>query len=201
MTPMPAGRFLRDNAFLVAAVALPIVVVAFFMIATAIPRWRVPPPAYDLLVRAASYDQSRPRVLVEFDVRDGRVEGTARTVPENTFPPAWKLFLFEHETMTAREIPVRLPEISEGDPPRTFVVEGLANRRVIDQTRAPDGYELTSTSSGSPGFVGELFGMRRYDRSASITNQGRVVSLRLPTPSQYYSPLTGLGWLANEEVR
>jgi hypothetical protein len=198
---MRGGRLVRDNAFLVAAVALPMVIVVFFLVATAIPRWQVAPPAYDLLVRAASYEQTRPRVSVEFDVRDGRVEGTARVVPENTYPPGWKLFLFDHESMTTREIPVHIPEIAEGDPPRTFVVEALVDRRVIDQTRAPDGYELTSASGRSPGLVGELFGMRRYDRSASIVNRGRIVPLRLPVPYQYYLPVTSIGWLASEEVR
>jgi hypothetical protein len=96
---------------------------------------------------------------------------------------------------------VHIPEIAEGDPPRTFVVEALVDRRVIDQTRAPDGYELTSASGRSPGLVGELFGMRRYDRSASIVNRGRIVPLRLPVPYQYYLPVTSIGWLASEEVR
>jgi len=64
------GRFLRENAFLLAAVLLPLVVIGFFLVATAIPRWVVPAPAYDLLMRrAGAYDQTAPRVAVDFVLR------------------------------------------------------------------------------------------------------------------------------------
>ena len=42
-----SGRFLRENAFLAAAVCLPLLVVVFFVLASIIPRWLVAPPAYD----------------------------------------------------------------------------------------------------------------------------------------------------------
>ncbi len=48
-------RFVRDNAFLIAAVALPLVVVGFFLLFTAIPRWTVPPPQHDLLFSTTEY--------------------------------------------------------------------------------------------------------------------------------------------------
>src|SRR4026207_414357 len=72
------GRFVRRNAFLVAAVALPLVVVIFFLLAAAIPRWTVAPPDFDLVLRGTSYEQPAPRVSLEFDVRDGRVQATVR---------------------------------------------------------------------------------------------------------------------------
>jgi hypothetical protein len=50
-----AGRFVRDNPFLAAAVALPLVVVLFFLLSAALPRWTVP-PRYDLLLRTRAYD-------------------------------------------------------------------------------------------------------------------------------------------------
>ena len=42
------GRFIRDNAFMVAAIALPVLVAGLFILASAVPRWTVPPPSYDL---------------------------------------------------------------------------------------------------------------------------------------------------------
>src|SRR6188474_2962219 len=58
-------RFVRQNAFLVAAVALPLVVIIFFLLAAAIPRWTVAPPAFDLVLRGTSYEQPAPRVSLE----------------------------------------------------------------------------------------------------------------------------------------
>ena len=62
--------------------ALPLAVVGFFLAASAIPRWVVPPPAYDLLLRTTGYpNQAAPRVAVDFVVRDERVEARVRALP------------------------------------------------------------------------------------------------------------------------
>ena len=45
---MAGESWLRRNAFIVAAVLLPVVVVGLFLIASAAPRWRVPDPQFDL---------------------------------------------------------------------------------------------------------------------------------------------------------
>lgn len=204
MTP-GSGRFLRDNAFLVAAVSLPLVVVVFFLLSSAIPRWLVPPPAYDLLVRATdAYNQTNPRMTVDFNVRDGKVEATVRPVPANTYGLRSALFLFDHTTMTVREIPIELPDnLVEGDPPRTIVVDALAGRQVLAQAKAPDGYQLESRSQRGPGIVGEVFGMHRYDSEASLVNRGRVVPITLPVPyqNQYLSPVYAVGWLVDNGPR
>src|SRR6478735_3199762 len=61
-------RFLRDNAFLVAAGLLPVLVVGFFLLATAIPRWTVPPPAYDLIVKGYKPYSGDIRLKVSYDL-------------------------------------------------------------------------------------------------------------------------------------
>lgn len=199
MTP-ERSRFLRDNAFLVAAVALPVVVVGFFLVASALPRWRVPPPAYDLLLKAnAPYDYSSSRVAVEVKVRDGRVEATIRPLPAPAYVQRPALLLFEHETMDVREIRFEVPELEEDDPPKTIVIEALAGRRVLEQTTAPDGYGMDVRSRrGSPGFVGELFGMGQNGNRPAIVNRGRVVPLPLPAEYRgYYTSVSAIGWLVD----
>ena len=203
-----SGRFLRDNVFLVAAVSLPLVVVAFFLLSSTIPRWLVPPPAYDLLVRATdAYNQTNPRASVDFDVRDGKVEATIRPVPANGYGARSRLFLFDHTTMSVREIPVDLPRdfdnLKEGDPPRAIVVDALAGRQVLAQAKAPDGYQLESRSQSGPGIVGDVFGMNRYDSKAALVNRGRVIPITLPVPyqNQYFSPVYSVGWLVDDGPR
>ena len=192
------GRgFLRDNAFLVAAVALPAVVVALFLLATAIPRWTVPGPAYDLLVRAGGpYDQTVPRVALDFSVRDGRVEATFRPLNANAYPQLATLFLIEHDTLNAREIPVEIPrDLKDGDPPRTVVIDMPGGRLVRAGARMPDGYELSTRSQHGGGLVGDIFGMNRYDQDTILVNRGRVIAITLPSPYRYLSPVTAIGWL------
>ncbi len=103
--PTRRGGFLRNNLFLVAAVALPLVVAGLFLVATAVPRWSVPPPAYDLVLRATRlYDGTPAKVSVDFVVRDGRVIAVATPAPENLYAQAARLFLFEHASMRVREL-------------------------------------------------------------------------------------------------
>ena len=188
--------FVRQNAFVIAAAALPVAVVVFFVLASMIPRWTVPPPAYDLVLRTeGGYDPAAPRVAVDYNVRDGRVEATARPLPANVNLAPAKLFVFEHATMNVREIAVDLPDLSEGDPPRTFVVDQFEGRRADAGTTAPDGYVLEVRSRSGPGLIGEVFGMGRYDRAASLLNRGRVVPIRLPADQPYLYSLQAVGWL------
>jgi hypothetical protein len=199
---VPDRRFFRDNLFLVAAVALPLAVAGFFVLATAIPRWSVPPPAYDLVLRAAIYDRKRSTVPVDFTVRDGRVEATVRRWPAETWT-LWTLLLFDHQSLTVREIPLDLPaSLEPNEPYRTVIIEALKDRRVIDQIRAPDGYEFQAgRSRGGPGMIGALFGMNGYDRRASLVNNGRTVPITLPSPDQYYGTVAAVGWVTQSGQR
>jgi hypothetical protein len=194
------GRFLRDNVFLVAAVALPLVVVGLFLIATAIPRWRVPPPAYDLLLlsRYEPFNQTRPRVAADFKVRDGRVEASVRALPATAYPQVPTILLVDHQTMSVREIPVEIPtNLTEADPPAIVPVAALTGRRVLGQAKAPDGYELNTPSYRSTGLVGDLFGMHSRGDRVSIVNRGRVIQVSMPSDRYGYG-VSVLGWLVNE---
>jgi hypothetical protein len=196
MPPSP-GRFLRDNAFLVAAVALPLVVVVFFVLSTTIPRWTVPPPRYDLLVRTRSWDQTGPRIAVDFMVQDGKLQAMVRPLPVNTGPMRSTLWLFDHQEMNAREVPIALPEkLADGEDSRTIVIDDFGGRRVLAQIKAPDGYEFQTRSGNSPGIVGDLFGMRRYTQTAGLVNRGRLIPIDLPSIQYEYPEF--VGWLIDE---
>jgi len=195
---VPTERgFLKTHAFLVAAIALPIVVAGFFIVATLIPQWTVPPPAYDLVLRAERpYQTPQPAVLAEFVVRNNRVEANVRKAPD-TYSPRWSLFLFDHETGKVREIPVKLPEsVPEGEV-RTISIEELASATVRADATAPDGYEMTFRTSGRSGLVGDLFGMNGYRQSVVLANRGRILPLLLPPPYQtpYGSSVQAVGWV------
>ena len=200
--PPGATRFLRDNVFLVAAVCLPILVVGFFLLSSEIPRWRVPAPAYDLLIRAGENDQTNQRVSLDLDVRDGVVQATARPVVATLYVQRSTLWLFDHKTMKARQVPIDVPDLKEGDAPKTFPVAALAGRRVTNAPNAPDGYELrTPRDGGGAGIVGEIFGMRRHASKVAVMNRGRVVPLEIPRPYEYYSPIYFVGWVLDEGQR
>lgn len=194
----PGRGFLRDNFFLVAAVSLPLIVVVFFLAASAIPSWFVAPPAYDLLVRMDDESRANSRIYAEFNVRGDKVEATFRVAPANAYQLRSVLFLVDHTTLTVREVPIEPPDnLVEGDPPRTIVIDALAGREALAPPTAPDGYRVDERRQRGPGLVGDLFGMGRYDSGASIVNKGRVIRIILPAPFQNsYSRVYTVGWLA-----
>jgi len=201
MSPAP-GRFLRDNVFLVAAVSLPLLVVGFFLLATAIPRWTVPPPAYDLLVKAGSYYNQPPQMMVDYIVNSDGVHAHVRPVPPNGYAQRTTLFIYEHTTGRLREVPVTLPDaMKSDDQPRDIPVPELVGRHVRAAPVAPDGYQFETRSSRGPGILGDLFGMRRYDPGIVLVNRGRVVPLTPPPGHEYLSPVNALGWIVPEGAR
>jgi hypothetical protein len=185
----------RDNAFLLAAVALPVVVVGLFVIASAIPRWRVPPPAFDLLVHADGPYRPNTPIVVNFWVREGRVVAEVTPTPQHASSQLPALYLFDHATATVREVAVQLPaQLDEGEASRLVPVEALADRRILEGPHAPDGYMFEVRSRGGSGLVGEIFGMGRYDNGAAIVNRGRVITIPLPRPYAY--SVRPVGWIA-----
>ena len=199
--PQESGRFLRDNAFLVAAVALPVVIVGLFLLTTAIPRWTVPPPSFDLLLRTSEYEHPGPIVYVDFVVRDARLHASIRKAEPNSYAPRAKLWLFDHATMSSREIAFDLPrELGPGESTRTVPIDALAARRVVTDPRAPDGYELQNRTQRGTGLLGDLFGMGRSGESVSLVNRGRVIPVKTSAPHSYQSPQF-VGWLIDEGSR
>jgi hypothetical protein len=195
------SRVLRDNVFLFAAVALPLLVVGLFLVASAVPRWTVEPPGYDLVIRAdGGYQPDQAQVLVGFRVREGRVVAEVQPAAPNTYPQRPSLYLFDHVTADVRELPLDLPlRLAEGETLRVVPIEALAKREVLDGPNAPDGYAFDLRYRRGPGVVGELFGMGRYDAGAAVVKGGRVVPLMIPPPQRY--SIQSIGWLAPEVAR
>ena len=193
---MRPGRVLRDNVFLGAAVVLPLAVVGFFLLATAVPRWTVPPPQYDLLVKGGSYVYPLPPMHVDYIVDATGVRAHVRPVPPNSYPQRMALFIAEQPSGRLREVAVALPETMRADEtPRDIPVEALAGRRILTTPEAPDGYRFDTRSRRGPGLLGDIFGMRRLDVGLVLVKGSLVVALTPPPSHPDLSAATPLGWL------
>jgi hypothetical protein len=192
---MPA-RLLRDNAFLVGAVSLPVAVVGLFLLVTAIPKLTVSPPGYDLLLQTTEYDRAHSSIGVELFVRDDALQARLRVVKDAQTPRV-RLWRFDHTTLSAREVPMDLPTLDgDVDVAQTVVVEAVRGRRIVTDTKAPDGYQLRTPDGGGPGVIGEIFGMHRYGQPTAIVNRGRVVPIDIQTSNQYQAPAF-VGWVVD----
>jgi len=198
MSEVPDGRS-SDNLFLIAAVALPAIVVSLFLVASAIPRWTVPPPRYDLLVRSdVASTPAAQQVVTTLRVRDGEVVAELQPAAPNTYPQRPVLLLFDHRTQTTSEVPLDVPSaLDPGETLRVVPVAALAGRRVVATTLSPDGYAFDMSHRHGPGLMGELFGAHRYDSNAAIAKDGRVI--RIVTAQPYAYSVQPVAWLAPVE--
>jgi hypothetical protein len=193
-------RFVRDNAFLVAAVLLPVVVVGFFLLATAIPRWTVPPPAYDLIVKSYKpySGDYRLKVSYDLDVRNGHLLLTVRPLATEQYQNKPVLFLIDHKTQDARELALTLRD-TPPEAPETTALDPVPGRVLLDGARAPDGYTLESRPYHSGGLLGDLFGMHSYQAGMVLLNRGRLIPVALPEP--FDSQVYFVAWVSNEGSR
>lgn len=203
---MPSRRALRDNAFIVAAIALPVLVAAFFLIASAVPRWTVPLPTSDAILKVdGPYDASTPATSVDFSVHEDRVVAIVKPVDSNGY--AWSrrtLLVVDHATLAAKEIPFTAPDrLTEGEKERVIVVDALATTPVSTAAEAPDGYAMrTRNTSGGPGLIGGIFGMGSYRQRITLFSRGRAVNITLPAPfTDAYRPITFVGWVTGDARR
>ena len=115
----PASRG-RENTFLIAAIALPVIVVTLFLVAAAVPRWTVPPPGYDLVLRSdGGYTPADQHLVTTIRVRDGRVVAEFQAAVPNSYPQRPLLYVFNHLTNTAVEVPFEVPtSLQEGEKTR-----------------------------------------------------------------------------------
>lgn len=191
------------NAFLIAAAALPLLVGAFFLVASTIPNWTVPPPRYAVIVRVQrEWNGGTPRqVQQEVFVREGRVEVDVRPAPPDTYGRQWALFLVE-PSGNARTLSVEVPrEMAKDESPRTIVVDGLAGRRVSADPVSPDGYHFENRSGGAgSGIVGDLFGMGRRGPRAALVKDRRVVPVHLANVGiSAYEGVFFVGWIVSDD--
>ena len=214
------SSWLRDNLFVVAALALPLVVIGFFLLATGIPQLLVDDPQYDMLYSVDQYEADdyalRFRVVDDRLVADTRLTSSAATWQNQI------LFRFDARTQRVRQIEPDVPESVKQRlrsnaataraqarplvapapvPPElseTFEVAETASLQLLPDTIAPDGYEFRNEYAGNRGLFGGLFGMGSNRSGFSIARQGRVIPLPMPdeTRYRYYNNSHLLGWIA-----
>ena len=106
-------KLIRQNPTIAAGILLPLMVALFFVLATAIPRWLVAPPEYDLLFTTYDYRPGPPAIEVRFDVVNNRLRARAYSATNN-YRNITRMYRFEHATESVREIPVELPSGPDG---------------------------------------------------------------------------------------
>lgn len=190
--------FLRKNLMIVVSIALPLLVVIFFALATVLPGLFATPPAYDLLLthQGRVFATESP-VKISFVVNGERL--SARIVKSNgsIYGNNPRLFRYDHVSGAVREISIPIPEnISELPVGSELPVPELARLKISNTLRAPDGYEFRGYRRGG-GLMTEIFGGNRNRHDATLAKGGAIIRLRLPASDYWYNEVHFLAWVIN----
>ena len=198
---MGPGKFVKENLVLLAGIALPVVMMAAFLVASSLPRTLADPPQYDLVFFVDDYGAANGNNLpltVNLVVKDGTL--VAQYVPaagEAVYGYWKKIYRFEAATRTVREIPFGLPsDLNSITTLREEPVAGLENVRLDTRLQAPDGYELSNDEYRGNGLIGELF-WRNGSGRPRLRSGASSVPLELASGTQYYTygNIQFLGWV------
>jgi len=187
---------LRENPMIAASILLPLVIVVFFLLATAIPKWLVDPPAHSFLFIVPDHSYSTPEIDVRYDVIDSRLRVRVFKT-DVSYRNTPRLYLFDSDKQVTREITIDLPvnkdSFEDGD---EIVVSEFGGRRISTERTAPDGYEVYGPGYRNDNLITALFGGNRR-RNFSVVKSGAVFEIPHPGYNSYYYNVTFLGWLTD----
>ena len=190
--------FLRKNMMIVVSIALPLLVVLFFALASILPGLYTTPPAHDLLLSFQGRSTSKTsQVRINLSVIDGQLKAVTSPLDNTYYDNYPRLFRYHHLSGEILEISIPVPDnIAELKDGTEIPIPELAGVRVSDKLRAPDGYEFSGRRSGG-GFIMEMFGGSRNRNDVRISKNGAVIRVRLPASDYWYNDARFVGWVLN----
>lgn len=197
---MPVAKFVRDNVVLVIGVTLPVLLMAGFLLAGALPDSLAEPPKYDLLFSTDDYPSASVPVTVRLVVKDGALVAQY-TRPANqagSFGLWKKLYIYEASSRRVRQLSFGFPaDMATLEGTREEPVVSAAGLRLDTTLTSPDGYQLSFGDRRGGGLLLELFGgSRSYE--PRLRNGGKSVPLTPVTGAPFsYGNVDFVGWVTS----
>lgn len=189
----------RRNPLLFASIALPLLVVALFALASIVPRLVTDGPQHGLVYVLPHYGSSE-RVPASLDVTvdDGRIVAAVLHRNDENLYPMPAIFLYEPDADDLRRLDIELPadwsQVANGT---KMPVTGIGASRIDPSLRAPDGYEFRDAGYRG-GLLFDLFGAGGRRDGISIVKNGAVHKIPLPAGhDRWYGQAAFLGWVVD----
>jgi hypothetical protein len=187
-------NWVKENLVLVIGLALPVLLIALFFVATVLPKSFGTPPQYELLFTTQKYDyQNKPEYVLDFYVKNKQLMVKAKKYDEKTYNNATRLLMaYDAKTEAVREITLDASKLNDG---MEVVLEETKNMQLDTNNVSPDGYALEGPNYNSSGLLGGLFG-GGYRNNGFRIKKGNV-GYKVPQhqPDYYYSDLKFIGWV------
>jgi hypothetical protein len=193
-------KFVKDNFVLVIGLALPILLIVFFFIATVIPKSMSTPPQHEMFFTTVDFRyQNTTDYSVDYLIKDKHIMvKTKWRDEEHRNYNSKKLMVFNGISNTVREIEVDVDAIGMNASNTAIILEGTKNISVDVNRTSLDGYTLEQTAYGSGGLLGGLFGGRRHNRDYRLKKGSVAYVLPDSSANYYYNQVRFLGWVVNK---
>ena len=187
--------------------ALPVLLIIGFMLASNLPQVLSNPPKYDLVFSTTDYppNASNIPVSVRLVVKDGVLKaqyvrtGRAPNYPYNSYNSWKKLYVYEAKPQKVRQLTFGFPtdmDTIEGTKEET--VEATKDMRLDTTLQSPDGYELSYDDYSHSGLLNEVFwgGGGGYGREPRLKKGSSSVRLATSDGRTYFSygSVEFVGW-------
>ena len=198
---MASKNFIKNNFVLIVGLALPVLLMFGFMIASNLPDVITDPPKYDLIFTVPDSSSNNPPIALKLTVnKDGILMAQyTRSRKENySYNPWKKLYIYEAKTQKVRELPLPYPaDMDKIVETREEAVEATKGLKLDTTSESPDGYALSYDGYSRSGLIGEIFIGGNYSSEPRLRKGGSSVKL---TPNNnrtyfYYGSVEFVGWV------
>jgi hypothetical protein len=197
---MAFKSFIKNNFVLITGLALPVLLMFGFMIASSLPNVITDPPKYDLIFAASNGGGNNLPIALKLTVgQDGTLRAQyTRNPRENYNYNSWKkLYIYEARTQKVRELPLPYPaDMDKITGTTEEIVEATKHLKLETTLESPDGYSLSYDGYSRSGLVGELFIGGSYNSEPRLrkgSSSVKLISSNGRTPF-YYGGIELIGW-------
>jgi hypothetical protein len=176
-------------------IALPLALIAVFLLAGRASVMTVPDPQYDA-VFATNYFPQSTNYPYRIGIDDGKLSIRVRPPKEGIRPRHYRepvIYVFDHKALYAKKVDIDFGNVVAGKV-RDPELDALNRKRINSDPISPDGYIFERNPRRGGGLFAGLFGWR-YNRSYHVLKKGvRTVPVVGPQAISIYSSHF-IGWV------
>lgn len=193
--------FIKQNFVLVMGLALPVLLMAFFMISVMIPASISDPPKYDMVFSSQDYGINNGQTAVSLNlvVKDGVLKAQYVKNPAPGYYGWKKLYIYEAKTQKVRELTLGLPvDIEKIEGMREETVDSTKDLKLDTTLEAPDGYQLSHDGYSRSGIFNDVFWGGGYNSEVRLRNKNGSSVKLLGSDNRtyfYYGNVQFIGWV------
>lgn len=199
---MTLRAFVKTNAVLVVGLALPLLLMAGFMLASGLPQRLSEPPTFSLVFAVSDYSPTTHNlpVSVRLVVQDGVLKAqyvSAMSPAAGYVNNSWKkLYLYDAPSQNVRELPFGFPaDMNAIQGSAEEVVEATRTMRLDTTLKAPDGYELSYSRGSGSLYIGDFLWSAGSTNEARLRKGSASVTLGSDSRSFPYGSAEFVGWV------